>query len=205
MKNFTKNKYSSKKPLKENANNRLSLLQGYSSWGFPLNIFNESGMALITGLLIMVILIIMGGAAITFTIRDLNYTKNYEENIQALYAAEAGAEKVYDAFMQGDTNNDGVVNISDTANANNDLDSNGIIDFMQVFTNKTDIASSSNRIEVNSGNIRAYIWVDASGAPTVITIYSRGNPDGTNNQREVALTITATGKSIINGALNNST
>lgn len=174
---------------------------------FFLPLSDEKGIVLLSGLLIMIVLAIMGGFALFFTNREMMTTENYKGNVQALYAAEAGAEKVYDAFMQGDTNGDGIVNAGDTVNsATNDLDNDGVIDFIQVFTNKTNIGSSGSRITVNSGaSIQASVWVDASQSPALITIWSKGNPAGTTNQKEVALTITSSGENIINGALNNST
>lgn len=174
---------------------------------FFLHLSDEKGIVLLSGLLIMIVLAIMGGFALFFTNREMMTTENYRGNVQALYAAETGAEKVYDAFMQGDTNGDGIVNASDTSNsATNDLDNNGVIDFIQVFTNKTNIGASNSRVTVNSGaSTQAFVWVDASQSPSLITIWSRGKPEGTNNQKEVALTLTTSGKNIINGALNNST
>ncbi|MBI3585100.1 MAG: hypothetical protein HY096_14280 [Nitrospinae bacterium] len=172
---------------------------------FFLHLSDEKGIVLIAGLLIMIVLTIMGGFALFFTNREMMTTKIYEGNVQALYAAEAGAEKVYDAFMQGDTSGDGIVGAGDSPNSANDLDNNGIIDFTQVFTNKANIGSSANRITVNSGDTRAEVWIDASQSPALITIWSRGIPEGTNNQKEVALTLTTSGENIINGALNNST
>jgi hypothetical protein len=167
---------------------------------------NEDGIALIAGLGIMVILTILGAASLFTTNIDIMITKNYEMSIQALYAAEAGAEKVYDAFQEGDTNGDGVVDDNDTANANNDLDGDGTIDFIQVFQNKVDIGSDANRITVNANsNIQAFIWVDASNAPAVVLIHSRGNPAGTKSRKDITLTLTSTGGGVINGALNNST
>ncbi len=44
-----------------------------------------------------------------------------------------------------------------------------------------------------------------TAAPTVVSIHSRGNPAGTNSQREVTLDVTTSAESSVYGALNNST
>ncbi|RMF85962.1 MAG: hypothetical protein D6736_16230 [Nitrospinota bacterium] len=164
---------------------------------------DEAGAALITGLIIMTGLAVLGAAAFFTADIDRLITKNYEGSIQALYAAEAGAEKVFNAFKMGDTTGDGAVDGNDTANTDNDLDGDGTIDFLQVFANKEDIGSDDNRIVVNSGDTRAFIWVDASEAPTLVYIHSRGNPAGTKNRKDITLALTTSGANIINGALNN--
>lgn len=178
-----------------------------------LTLRNEQGIALVIGLVIMILLVVLGGIMLYVTRTEIKVTSNYEQSVQALHAAEAGAEKVYDAFLQGDTNNDDNVDGNDTVDATcndepcNDLDGNGTIDFIQVFVDPyTPIGSDGSRIEVNSGNTRAFVWVDATNAPGVVVINSRGSPDGTNARREVALTLTLTpfAGNTINGALNNS-
>jgi Tfp pilus assembly protein PilX len=166
---------------------------------------NERGIALVIGLIIMVLLVVLGGIMLYVTSTEIKVTGNYAQSVQALHAAEAGAEKVYDAFKKGDTNGDGSVDSNDTANANNDLDGNNTIDFTQVFVNATDIGADNSRIEVNSGDTRAFVWVDASNAPAVVIINSQGSPDGTNAERTVFLTLSTSAESIIGGALNNST
>ena len=165
---------------------------------------NERGIALVIGLVIMILLVVLGGIMLYVTRTEIKVTSNYEQSVQALHAAEAGAEKVYDAFKKGDSDGDGDVDGSDTVNANNDLDGNSTIDFTQVFTNGANIGSDGSRIEVNSGSTRAFVWVDATNAPDVVVINSRGSPDGTNALRGVVLTITSSAETIIGGALNNS-
>jgi hypothetical protein len=172
--------------------------------GLVLTMRNEQGIALVIGLIIMILLVVLGGIMLYVTRTEIKVTSNYEQSVQALHAAEAGAEKVYAAFKKGDTDGDGDVDGNDTVNANNDLDNNGIIDFTQVFANGANIGSDGSRIEVNSGNTRAFVWVDATNAPDVVVINSRGSPDGTNALRGVALTLTSSAQTIIGGSLNNS-
>ncbi len=166
---------------------------------------NEKGIVLAVTIMIMSVLLILVGATLFSTRTEIQITGNHQGSIQALHAAQAGAEKVYDAFQQGDTNLDGVVTVADTANAANDLDNNGTIDFIQIFFNGADLGSDATRIEVNNGTTRAFIWVDASAAPTLVSIHSRGNPAGTNYQREVTLFVTTAAGGMAFGALNNST
>ncbi len=167
---------------------------------------NEDGIAMLTSLMIMVLLLVMAGATLLSVRQEIQITGNVQGSVQALHAAEAGAEKVYDVLMLGDTNGDGVVDGLDLVNGSNDLDSNGTLDFLQVFRDKQDIGTLTNRFTVNSGtNIQADIWVDASAAPTVVSIHSRGNPAGTNSEREVTLDVTTSAESNVYGALNNST
>ncbi len=184
--------------------------------GLVLTMRNEQGIALVIGLIIMMLLVVLGGIMLYVTRTEIKVTSNYEQSVQALHAAEAGAEKMYDAFKKGDTNGDGIVDSSDTANAENNLDvgnGNTVIDFIQVFDKGDNIGSDGSRIEVNSGNTRAFVWVDACSVPSpdcppnvpnVVVIISRGEPDGTNAKREIALTIGNEATDIINGALNNS-
>ncbi len=169
---------------------------------------NERGIALVIGLVIMMLLVVLGGIMLYVTRTEIKVTSNYEQSVQALHAAEAGAEKVYDALKNGNDPIDATC-----IDACNDLDGNGTIDFTQVFTNGDNIGSDGSRIEVNSGNTRASVWVDACSVPSsncppnvpnVVVIISRGEPDGTNAKREVALTIGNDATDIINGALNNS-
>ena len=174
-----------------------------------LTLRNEQGIALVIGLVIMILLVVLGGIMLYVTRTEIKVTSNYEQSVQALHAAEAGAEKVYDAFKQGDTDGDGDVDGNDTVDATcaddcNDLDGDGTIDFTQVFTNGANIGSDGSRIEVNSGDTTAFVWVDATNAPNVVVINSRGSPDGTNALREVVLTITSSAETIIGGSLNNS-
>ncbi len=174
--------------------------------GLVFTLRNEQGIALVIGMIIMILLVVLGGIMLYVTRTEIKVTSNYEQSVQALHAAEAGAEKVYDAFKKGDSDGDGDVDGSDTANANNDLDGNSTIDFTQVFVDPyTDIGSDGNRIEVNSGSTRAFVWVDSTNAPGVVVINSRGSPDGTNAERIVTLTLTLTpfAEDTINGALNN--
>ena len=169
---------------------------------------NEQGIALVIGLIIMMLLVVLGGIMLYVTRTEIKVTSNYEQSVQALHAAEAGAEKVYDAFKNGNDPIDATC-----IDACNDLDGNGTIDFTQVFTNGDNIGSDGSRIEVNSGNTRAFVWVDACSVPSpdcpsnvsnVVVIISRGSPDGTNALREVTLTITSLAQDIIGGSLNNS-
>lgn len=166
---------------------------------------NEKGIALAVVIGIMSVLLLLGGTTLQMASTEIQISGNYQSAVQALHAAESGVETVYHAFEQGDTNGDGIVNGLDLPNAINDLDSNGKIDFVQAFIDKTDVGSAGNRLEVNSGNTRALIWVDASKAPTRVFIHSRGNPAGTITQKEVTLIITTSGKNISHGALNNAT
>ncbi len=180
------------------------------SKGLVFTMRNERGIALVIGLIIMILLVVLGGIMLYVTRTEIKVTSNYEQSVQALHAAEAGAEKVYDAFKEGDTDNDGDVDGSDNVDATcsdepcNDLDGNGTIDWTQVFVNGSNLGSAGSRIEVNSGNTRAFVWVDATNAPDVVVINSRGSPDGTNALREVALTLTSSAQTIIGGSLNNS-
>ncbi len=169
---------------------------------FVLSVTNENGIALVIGLVIMILLVVLGGIMLYVTRTEIKVTSNYEQSVQALHAAEAGAEKVYDAFKKGDTDGDGDVDGSDVANANNDLDGNGVIDFKQVFVDFDPLPAT----DVNSGDTFASVSVDASGAPDVVIISSTGKPVGTNAERTVALTLTLTpfAGDTINGALNNS-
>ena len=176
--------------------------------GLVLTMRNEQGIALVIGLIIMMLLVVLGGIMLYVTRTEIKVTSNYEQSVQALHAAEAGAEKVYDAFKNGNDPIDATC-----IDACNDLDGNGTIDFTQVFTNGDNIGSDGSRVEVNSGNTRAFVWVDACSVPSsncppnvpnVVVIISRGEPDGTNAKREVALTIGNDATDIINGALNNS-
>ncbi len=173
--------------------------------GLVLTIKNEQGIALVIGLVIMILLVVLGGIMLYVTRTEIKVTSNYEQSVQALHSAEAGAEKVYDAFKQGDTDGDGDVDGSDVANANNDLDGDGTIDFTQVFVNG-DPLPASGEIDVNSGDTFASVSVDVSNAPDKVIISSTGKPVGTNARREVALTLTLTpfAGDTINGALNNS-
>ena len=155
--------------------------------------------------MIMTILSLLGGTALQLTSKEIKMTGNHQSAVQALHAAESGVESVYHAFNQGDTNGDGAVNDLDSPIATNDLDSNGTIDFTQAFIDGTDMGSDAQRLEVNSGDTRAFIWVDASKAPSLILIHSRGNPAQTSSEREVTLTITTSGQNISFGALNNAT
>ncbi len=173
--------------------------------GFVDSAQNEKGIVLPITIMVMTILILMGGTALKMAGIEILLTGNYQGAVQALHAAESGVEMVYYAFEQGDTNGDGSVNGSDTANTTNDLDSNGVIDFQQAFIATTNIGSDTSRVEVNSGNTRAFIWVDASLAPSIVLIHSRGNPAQTSSKREVTLTIKTSAKNISHGALNNST
>ncbi|MCZ6451931.1 MAG: hypothetical protein O6918_13855, partial [Deltaproteobacteria bacterium] len=59
---------------------------------------NERGIALVIGLVIMMLLVVLGGIMLYVTRTEIKVTSNYEQSVQALHAAEAGAEKVYDAF-----------------------------------------------------------------------------------------------------------
>lgn len=168
---------------------------------FPMA--NERGIALVIGLIIMMLLVVLGGIMLYVTRTEIKVTSNYEQSVQALHAAEAGAEKVYGAFKKGDTNGDGIVDSNDTVNADindpniNDLDGNGVIDFKQVFVDKAPLAT-----DVNGGDTFASVSVDASGAPYVVIISSTGKPVGTNAERTVFLTLTSSAQ--IGGALNNS-
>ncbi len=166
---------------------------------------NEDGIAMLTSLMIMVLLLAMAGAALLSVRQEIQITGNFQGSVQALHAAEAGAEKVFDALVLGDTNGDGHFDVGvDLVNGNNDLDGDNTNDFLQVFILKKDIGTPTKEILVNSGtNIQAFIWVDASAAPDV-SIHSRGNPAGTNSQREVILDVKIYGDDIIYGALNNS-
>ncbi len=166
---------------------------------------NEDGIAMLTSLMIMVLLLVIAGAALHSVRQEIQITGNFQGSVQALHAAEAGAEKVYDALKLGDTNGDGHFDVGvDLVNGNNDLDGDNTNDFLQVFIEKRNIGSEASPITVNSGtNIQAFIWVDASAAPDV-SIHSRGNPAGTNSQREVILDVKIYGDDIIYGALNNS-
>jgi len=166
---------------------------------------NDKGIALVVVIGTMGILLLLGGTTLKLARTEIQVSGNYQSAVQALHAAESGVESVYHGFEQGDTNGDGIVNGLDLPNAINDLDGNGTIDFVQAFIDKTDIGSASNRLEVNSGNTRALIWVDASKAPTRVFIHSRGNPAGTTTQKEVTLTVTTSGVNISFGALNNAT
>ena len=160
---------------------------------------NERGIALVIGLVIMMLLVVLGGIMLYVTRTEIKVTSNYEQSVQALHAAEAGAEKRYDAFKRGDTNGDGIVDGSDTANANNDVDDNGTgtIDFIQVFVDKGPLVTN-----VNAGDTFTSVSVDGSGAPEVVIITSTGKPVGTNAERTVILTLTSSAQ--IGGALNNS-
>ncbi len=163
---------------------------------------NTRGSVLVIGLVIVVILTLMGVAALFTSKTEIQITSNYKDSVQALYAAESGAQKVFDAFKQGDTDNNGVINTNDTINSNNDLDNNGTIDFIQVFTDSDSIGSENSLIEVNNGDTKASIWVDASLAPGIVVIHSTGTPEGTKSRRTVALSLTGLGD-MIHGALNN--
>jgi type II secretory pathway pseudopilin PulG len=163
-----------------------------------LTLRNEQGIALVIGLVIMILLVVLGGIMLYVTRTEIKVTSNYEQSVQALHAAEAGAEKVYDAFKQGDTDGDGDVDGSDVANANNDLDGNGTIDFTQVFVNGTPLPAT----DVNSGDTFATVSVDANDAPGKVIISSTGKPVGTNAERTIYLTLTSSAQ--IGGALNNS-
>ena len=166
---------------------------------------NEKGIVLPISIMMITILILMGGTALKMASTEILLTGNYQGAVQALHAAESGVELVYYALEQGDTNGDGVVNGLDSPNATNDLDSNGVNDFQQAFLTATNVGSDANRLEVNSGNTRAFVWVDASMAPSIVLIHSRGNPAQTSSEREVTLTITTSGQNISFGALNNAT
>ena len=163
---------------------------------------NTRGSVLVIGLVLVVILTLMGVAALFTTQTEIQITSNYKDSVQALYAAESGAQKVFDAFKQSDTDNNGVADANDTANADNDLDNNGTIDFIQVFTDSDSIGSENSLIEVNNGDTKASIWVDASLAPEIVVIHSTGTPEGTKSRRTVALSLTGLGD-MIHGALNN--
>ena len=171
---------------------------------------NERGIALVIGLVIMVLLVVLGGIMLYVTRTEIKVTSNYEQSVQALHAAEAGAEKVYDAFKNGNDPIDATC-----IDACNDLDGNGTIDFIQVFVTGlrmpldgsecgTEIIDGGIEVEVNSGDTRAFVWVDACDFPGAVIINSRGSPDGTNARREVALTIGNEATDIIGGSLNNS-
>ena len=160
---------------------------------------NEQGIALVIGMIIMILLVVLGGIMLYVTRTEIKVTSNYEQSVQALHAAEAGAEKVYDAFKKGDSDGDGDVDGSDVANANNDLDKDGVIDFTQVFVNKDPLLAT----DVNSGDTFASVSVDATNAPDVVIISSTGKPVGTNAERTVFLTLTSSAQTIIGGALNN--
>ena len=160
---------------------------------------NEQGIALVIGLIIMMLLVVLGGIMLYVTRTEIKVTSNYEQSVQALHAAEAGAEKVYDAFKNGNDPIDATC-----IDACNDLDGNGTIDFTQVFVNAARLPASGE-IEVNSGDTRAFVSVDASKAPNEVIITSRGSPVGTNAQRTVFLTLKSSAEDIIRGALNNST
>jgi len=147
---------------------------------------NEQGFALVISMLVIVVLTLIGISSIQTTTIDMKISSNYRGSSQSLYAAEAGLEKVLESFLQG-----------------SDLDNNSTSDFVQVFQNGTDIGSSSSRVEVNSGDMRAYIWVDASNIPVSATISSRGNPSGTSSQKELAYSISVSASQIISGAINN--
>ncbi len=168
---------------------------------------NEQGIALVIGMIIMILLVVLGGIMLYVTRTEIKVTSNYEQSVQALHAAEAGAEKVYTALKKGDTNGDGNVDGSDTVIADindpniNDLDGNGVIDFKQVFVD-FDPLPASGEIDVNSGDTFASVSVDASGAPDKVFISSTGKPVGTNAERTVFLTLTLSAQ--IGGALNNS-
>lgn len=169
----------------------------------PGTLLKENGSALVISMMVLLTLSFMATAALQLSNIDVRISKNYKDSVQAHYAAEAGLEKMIDSLKQGDTNGDTVVNSADTVNANNDLDLNGIIDFTQILVNHSNLKTSANRQEVNSDKTRAYIWVDASDAPVSVTIYSRGNPSGTNSREELAQAIGCSGSSLINGAINN--
>ncbi len=157
---------------------------------------NERGIALVIGLVIMMLLVVLGGIMLYVTRTEIKVTSNYEQSVQALHAAEAGAEKVYDAFKNGNDPIDATC-----IDACNDLDGNGTIDFTQVFVNAARLPASGE-IEVNSGDTRAFVSVDATNAPDVVIISSTGKPVGTNAERTVFLTLTLSAQ--IGGALNNS-
>jgi len=167
------------------------------------NLLNDEGSALVISLVVMLSLTLMATAALQISNINIRVARNYREGVQANYAAAAGVEKMFDAFKQGDTNGDGSVNGADTVNASNDLDGDNTIDFTQVWVNRNNIGDSANRIAVNSGDTRAFIWVDASQAPVSVTVYSKGNPSGTKGQRELAQSMASSGSSVINGAVNN--
>lgn len=166
-------------------------------------LMKENGSALVISLMVLLTLSLMATAALQVSNMDIRISKNYKDNVQAGYASEAGLEKMIDSFKQGDTNGDAAVNSSDTVNANNDLDGNGTIDFTQILVNGNNLGSSASRITVNSGDMQALIWVDATDAPVSVTIYSKGNPSGTHSYEELAQSIGCSASSIINGAINN--
>ncbi len=164
---------------------------------------NTRGSVLVIGLVFVVILTLMGVTALFTTRTEIQITSNYKDSVQALYAAESGAQKVFDAFKQGDTDENGVVDANDTTKPGiNDLDNDGTIDFIQVFTDSDSIGSENSLIQVNNGDTKASIWVDASLAPGIVVIHSTGTPEGTKSRRTVALSLTGLGD-MINGALNN--
>ena len=53
---------------------------------------NESGMALVTALLLMVVMISLVPAAMQLTTGEMNRVENFTENQQAFFVAEAGLE-----------------------------------------------------------------------------------------------------------------
>lgn len=160
-------------------------------------ILGEGGAVLVTCLLIMIILSLMGTAAVQMSMTDVRISKNYKDSVQALYAAESGLEIVYDSFIQG-----------------NDLDVDATADFTQVYPSSGAATTlpigydanddANTRMTLNSGlNNQAQVWVDVSNSPVSVMIYSRGNPAGTNSVKELAQTVEASALSIINGAINN--
>jgi hypothetical protein len=66
---------------------------------------NQKGIALITGLLLMVVLTLLSFVAIKWASQDITRTKNYATTIQATYIAEAGIHRALDYFNYDATGN----------------------------------------------------------------------------------------------------
>ena len=73
-------------PVNSYPNGKFKMLSVRSVYG------NEKGVVLVVALVFLVVLGVMGAAAVMMTVGDLKISGNYRNNEQAFYVAEAGAE-----------------------------------------------------------------------------------------------------------------
>ncbi len=105
---------------------------------------NEKGMVLSVALMLLVILTVIGSAAVVVTRMDIKIAGNFKTGTKVLYLAEAGAEFARDAMNQG-----------------KDLDGNNMDEETQVF-------NTANGVNWDSSGVLNSLYAGSSGSVTIV-------------------------------------
>jgi len=134
---------------------------------------NEKGLALPIALMFLVVLGVMGGAAVMMTRTDIKISGNYKNSEQAFYVAEAGVEHAREVLRA--KNVDGVDINSFSDELASVTGSNGVIDGYVSGTDDKPLISSGS---FGNGSYTVYLTNDSA--------------DGTSNQTDSNKTVTLT-------------